>query len=193
MDFASDGRALNVGDQYLFGPAIMVNPVTKAGATTRNVYLPRDVAWYDFWTGKRLNGEQRIDAPAAIDTMPLYVRAGSIVPMGPIVQYAEEKPDAPIELRVYRGADGSFMLYDDDGETYGYEKGQYATIPLTWNDAAGTLTIGPRSGTFAGMAKDRTFRVVFVGDDHGGGVDETQEADKVVEYRGEAVTVQPSN
>jgi len=189
MDFASDEKALDIGDQFLFGPSIMVNPVTKAGATTRSVYLPGKSPWYDFWTGKRVESEQRMDAAAGIETMPLYVRAGAILPMGPTVQWTNEKPADPIELRVYRGADGTFTLYEDDGETYNYEKGQLATIPLTWSDAAGTLTIGARQGDFPGMLKQRTFHVVFVTEGHGVGVDETAQADQTANYDGSAVTL----
>jgi alpha-D-xyloside xylohydrolase len=189
MDFADDAAALDVGDQFLFGPAIMASPVTQAGATTRPVYLPGKQAWYDFWTGKRETSGQRIDAAAPIQTMPLYVRAGSILPLGPVIQWTAEKSADPIELRVYRGADGTFTLYEDDGETYDYEKGIHATIPLTWNDATNTLTIGARTGEFPGVLKQRTFHVVFVGEGHGAGVGETAEPDKSVTYDGNAVSV----
>ena len=189
MDFAGDPQALDVGDQYLFGPAIMVCPVTQRGATNWSVYLPGQNTWYDFWTGRRETGGQRVDTAAPIGTMPLFVRAGAIVPMGPIVQYTAEQPAPPLEIRVYRGADGTFTLYDDEGDTYDYEKGAYATIPLTWNDAAETLTIGPRHGTFPGMVEERTFRIVFVDEGHGDGVAETQSPDAVVHYSGNPVTV----
>jgi alpha-D-xyloside xylohydrolase len=189
MDFGNDPQALDIGDQYLFGPAIMVCPVTQPGATNRTVYLPGQIAWYDFWTGRRFAGGQRVDAAAPIETMPLFVRAGAIVPLGPVVQYAAEKPDAPLEIRVYRGADGAFTLFDDEGDTYDYEKGKYATIPLAWNEAAATLTIGPRAGKFPGMAKERTFRVVFECENHGNGVAQTEAADQIVQFTGGAVTV----
>ncbi len=189
MDFAGDPQALDVGDQYLFGPAIMVCPVTLPGATNRSVYLPGQSAWYDFWTGRREAGGRRMDTVAPIETMPLFVRAGAIVPMGPLVQYTAEKPDAPLEIRVYRGADGAFMLFDDEGDNYDYEKGEYSTIPLTWNDAAGTLTLGPRCGAFPGMVKQRTFRIVFVDEGHGDGVAETPSPDAIVQYSGNPVTV----
>jgi alpha-D-xyloside xylohydrolase len=158
--------------------------------TNWSVYLPGQNAWYDFWTGKREAGGRRMDAAAPIDTMPLFVRAGAIVPMGPVVEYATEKPDAPLEIRVYRGADGAFTLYEDEGDNYNYEKGKYSTLPLTWNDAAGTLNIGPRHGKFPGMVKARNFRIVFVDEGHGKGVAETDPADRVVQFTGEAVTVQ---
>src|SRR5262249_53595052 len=128
MDFRSDVHAQNIGDQFLFGPAILVNPVTEPGATTRHLYLPK-AQWYDFWSGKVAEGGRAVDAPVTMATIPLYVRAGSIVPIGPDVEYAAEKPADPIELRVYRGADGAFTLYEDEGDSYRYEKGVHATIP----------------------------------------------------------------
>ena len=189
MDFAGDSKTFDIGDQFLFGPAMMVCPVTQSGSLNRSVYLPGQNAWYDFWTGKRVTGGQRIDADAPIDLIPLFVRAGTILPMGPVVQYAAEQPGKPLEIRVYRGADGAFTIYDDEGDNYNYEKGKYATIPLTWNDATGTLIIGPRKGKFPGMAKGQTFRIVFVNENHGVGVTETESADQTIQLTGEAVTV----
>jgi alpha-D-xyloside xylohydrolase len=189
MDFGDDINALDVGDQFLFGPEIMVSPVTEAHAATRSVYLPGRGDWYDFWTGKRMAGGQRIEAASPIETLPLFVRAGSILPLGPVVQYVSEKPADPIELRVYRGADGAFTLYEDQGDGYKYEKGAFATIPLTWNESSGTLTIGARSGAFPGMLKERTFRVVFVDENYGVGGNETERADAIVRYSGKMVVV----
>ena len=189
MDFASDPQALDIGDQYLFGPALMVCPVTQESATNRSVYLPGRGAWYDFWTGQRETGGQRVDAAAPIETMPLFVPAGAIIPLGPVVQYAFEKPADPVEIRVYLGADGAFTLYEDEGDNYLYEKGNYTTIPLAWNDASGTLTIGERKGKFPGMLKKRTFRVVFVGDGHGVGGAETESADQILKYSGKEIMV----
>jgi alpha-D-xyloside xylohydrolase len=130
-----------------------------------------------------------IDAPAPLDRLPLYVRAGSIIPMGPELQYATEKPADPIELRVYRGADGVFTLYEDENDGYNYEKGDYATIPIAWNEKTQTLEIGERKGTFTGMLRKRTFYVVFVSQNHGGGIDLTDRADKTVHYTGQFVSV----
>ena len=190
MDFRTDTRAQNIGDQFLFGPSILVSPVTEPAAVTRHLYLPQ-AQWFDFWTGKTLEGGNAIDAPAPLERIPLYVRAGSIVPMGPDVEYAAEKPADPIELRVYRGASGSFALYEDENDNYDYEKGVHALIPLQWDQAAGTLTIGDRQGGFPGMLASRTFRVVFVGEGHGTGIGAAAQPDKLVEYSGHAVTVKP--
>ncbi|HTQ57661.1 MAG TPA: glycoside hydrolase family 31 protein [Bryobacteraceae bacterium] len=188
MDFRGDVRAQNIGDQFLFGPAILVNPVTEPGATTRHLYLPK-TEWYDFWTGHSTMGGRAVDAEAPLDSLPLLVRAGSIIPMGPDLEYAAEKPADPIELRVYQGADADFTLYEDEGDNYDYEKGAYATIPMHWDDSARSLTIGDRKGQFPGMLASRTFRVVFVGEGHGTGIGQTAQPDKVVEYSGAAVTV----
>jgi len=190
MDFRSDTRALNVGDQFMFGPALLVSPVTEPGADTRRMYLPK-ATWYDFWSGQKQDGARMIDAAAPLDRIPLFVRAGSIIPVGPDLQYAAEKPADPIELRVYRGADGTFTVYEDENDGYNYEKGVYATIPIHWDDAAQTLTVGERKGSFPGMLKSRTFRVVFVGENHGAGIDITERADKTVSYTGESLVVKP--
>jgi alpha-D-xyloside xylohydrolase len=190
MDFRSDTRAQNIADQFLFGPAILVNPVTEPGAQTRHLYLP-DATWYDFWTGSPTRGARTVDVPAPIDRLPLFVRAGSILPLGPDIEYADEKPVDPIELRVYRGADGAFTLYEDENDNYNYEKGEHATIPFQWNDASHTLKIGDRAGSFPGMLESRTFRVVFVSSHHGTGGALTQNADKTITYTGKSVAVTP--
>jgi alpha-D-xyloside xylohydrolase len=185
MDFPKDKEALNVGDSYLWGPSILVTPVTTQGATKQSVYLPATTApWFDFWTGATTAGGQRIDAAAPIDIMPLFIKPGSIVPMGPFVQYSDEKPMDPIELRVYPGANGTFTLYEDENDSYRYEKGVYATIPFAWDDATKTLTIGARKGEFPGMLKDRTFNVVIVKEKHGDGLAVVEKPDQVVKYNG---------
>ncbi|HZM11314.1 MAG TPA: glycoside hydrolase family 31 protein [Candidatus Limnocylindrales bacterium] len=189
MDFPGDRSALDVPDQFLFGPAFLVNPVATAGATSRSVYLPSGAIWYDFWTGASLSGGETVRAAAPLETMPLYIRAGSIVPMDPELQYTSEKPADLIELRIYRGADGRFTLYEDDGESYGYERGEHATISFTWTDASQTLSIGARSGSFPGMVRERTFNIVLVGKGHGVGEAPVVSADRVVRYNGEAISV----
>ena len=155
----------------------------------RRLYLPTGASWYDFWTGDRLAGGRTVDAPAPLETMPLHVRAGSLVPFGPHLQYADERPADPIELRVYRGADGRFELYEDEGDGYAYESGVFATIPIEWDDARRVLTFGARRGAFPGMLQRRRFHVVFVGKGHGTGVEPTPRPDATIEYVGEPVTV----
>lgn len=193
MDFRSDANTWNLGDQFLFGPAILVSPVLKPGETTRSLYLPESqpvrTEWFDFWTGEPFAGGQTIQADASLDRIPLYVRAGSIVPMGPEIQYAEQDPDGPIELRVYPGADGSFDLYEDSGDSYDYTKGQHAIIPIRWHDQTGMLTLGTRQGSFPGMPTKRVFRIVLVAKGHGTGEGVTPQADREVTYGGTELDV----
>jgi alpha-D-xyloside xylohydrolase len=156
MDWRNDPAVVSVGDQFMFGPAILVNPVTEEGATRRSLYLPPAGAWYDFWSGDKLNGAKRITVDAPLDRIPLYVRAGSILPLGLEIEYATQRTDRPLELRVYRGGDGSFALYDDQGDTYEYEKGEHAAIPLRWDEKSATMTIGARQGEYPGMPASRS-------------------------------------
>jgi alpha-D-xyloside xylohydrolase len=164
--------------------------VAETKAKTRNVYLPAGTQWFDFWTGEKMEGGKTVAADAPIEKMPLAVRAGSIVPMGPFVQYATERPADPIELRIYPGADGSFTLYEDEDDNYNYEKGLYATIELRWDDARHQLTIGARKGSFPGMLLSRSFQIVLVGTNHGTGVAIETHPDAVVTYNGDEQTVQ---
>jgi alpha-D-xyloside xylohydrolase len=190
MDFRSDPLALDVKDQFMFGPAFLVSPVTTYQATNRSVYLPATPGdWYDFWSGMPVVGGAARMTAAPLDAMPVHVRAGSIVPFGPELQYTDEKPSDPIVVFVYGGANGSFELYEDDGASYGYETGAFARIPLTWNDAASTLTIGPREGTFPGMLATRSFQVVLVRSGKPVPFAFTMTPDKTVTYDGTAVDV----
>ncbi len=189
MDFNYDPKVINIDDQYMFGPFIMVSPVTLPKATHRRVYLPKTFGgWYDFWTGEKFEGGQDIEAPAPLDRIPLHVKAGAIIPMGPYLQYVDEKPADPIELRIYRGADGCFEIYEDNGEDYSYEKGSYAIIPIKWNEKEQKLVIGKRQGGFKGMLEERTFFIVWVREGHGVGI-EPAKPDVVVHYNGRPVVV----
>jgi alpha-D-xyloside xylohydrolase len=183
MDFRTDPATWDIGDQFLFGPAILVSPVLKEHATERTVYLPAGAAWYDFWTGERTAGGVEVNAPAPIERIPLDVRAGSILPLGPAIEYAGQASD-PIELRIYPGANGDFTLYEDEGDSYRYEQGAHATIPIHWDDAGRTLTVGTREGSYKGMAARHTFNVVLVAAGHGVGGDVTAAPDKTVDYSG---------
>ena len=185
MDWRTDPRVWDVGDEYMFGPAFLVSPVWQEGAQTRSVYLPDAKAWYDFWTGQKFQGKRQLVVGAPLQTLPLFVPAGSIVPLGPEIEYADQKPDGPIEIRVYGGADGSFTLYEDGGDSYGYEQGARAEVPIRWNEATRTLTIDDREGSFPGMAQDMEFRLVLVRPGHGVGEAISPEADAVVEYTGQ--------
>lgn len=190
MDFGQDRAALDIPDQYMFGPGMMVAPVVTQGAVTRSVYLPGAGDWYDFHTGKRIGGGMRIAAEARIDTLPLYVRAGAILPMGPVVQHAEAQTGQPLEIRVYRGASGSFALYDDAGDGYAYERGQRALIRFDWDEPTQALSIAAVEGGYPAMPAARTFKLVFVGEGHGAGAAETATPDRVVAYTGRALRVQ---
>jgi alpha-D-xyloside xylohydrolase len=157
---------------------------------TRSVYLPAGNQWIDFWTGQTAEGGQTIVAAAPVDKLPLLVRAGSIIPLGPLVQYATEKPADPLELRVYPGADARFTLYEDENDGYNYEQGVRATITFRWNDAQRQLSVEERQGSFPGMLTERSFRVVLVRPNHGTGVEMAGDPDRVISYRGESQTVQ---
>ncbi|HXC35522.1 MAG TPA: TIM-barrel domain-containing protein [Candidatus Acidoferrales bacterium] len=183
MDFPGDTNVFNIGDEYMFGPALLINPVTTYQARSRSVYLPQTAGgWYDAWTGKYLDGGQTIQAPAPFDAIPVFVRAGSIVPFGPEIQYVGEKPADPLTFFIYAGADGDFTLYEDDGLTYKYEKGAFATISLHWDDSRHVLTIGKRKGSFDGMLRERTFKFVLVSKNRPLGFLSNPAADDVVKY-----------
>ncbi len=186
FDYPDDSNVFNIMDQFMFGSAFLVNPVTAAGATNRSVYLPAGT-WYDFWTGATQSPGSKVMVDAPLSQIPLFVRAGSIVPMGPMIQYATQSID-PLEVRIYKGKDASFTLYEDEGDTYSYEAGQHAQITFDWNEAAQQLTVRARSGTYTGMPMTRTFNVVWVGANHGVGV-AVGAADQVVKYDGSEVVV----
>jgi len=187
FDFQNDTKVYGITDQLMFGPAFLVNPVTAMGATSRSVYLPAGT-WYEFSSGSTISGGGTNTANAPLSQIPIYVRAGSIVPMGPMIQYATQSAD-PLEIRVYRGQNGALTLYEDEGDTYDYETGQYALIPFSWDDTAQQLTIGARIGSYSGMLANRTFNIVWVGSNHGAGVAVTATPDQVVKYDGTQVVV----
>ncbi|HVW13557.1 MAG TPA: TIM-barrel domain-containing protein [Mucilaginibacter sp.] len=188
FDFRSDPNIQSIPDEYMFGPAFLVNPVTEQGATTRKIYFPK-ATWYNFWTGEKFPGGETYDIHTPIETMPLYVRAGSIIPMGPEVEYATEKTNKLTEVRVYPGANGSFTVYEDENDNYNYEKGKYATYTFTWNDKQHTLTISGTNGSYPGMPKMHRFNIVLVNGSHGADEVVTTKADKEVKYAGKAITV----
>jgi alpha-D-xyloside xylohydrolase len=191
MDFQNDAQSREVKDQYMFGPAFLVNPVYQYQARSRKVYLPPVSSWYEFWSGAPKSGGTTIDADAPFDSIPLFVRAGSIIPTCPVMQYTGEKPMDPITLHVYTGADGQFTLYEDDGQTYGYEKGQSASIPINWNEAGNKLTIGKRQGAYPGMPAQRTFRILFASAKNARGFAFDSKPDQSVTYAGDPVEVKP--
>ena len=184
MDFNGDSVALNQQFEYMFGQALLVAPVTEPNGNEWNVYLPKSISWYDFWTGKRFDGGQTIKVTATLDKIPLFVKVGSIIPMGKFIQYTGQKSADTLEIRIYQGANGRFDLYEDESDNYNYEKGFYSTIEFRWNSSTNTLKIGKRYGSFPGMLKTRTFQVVIVSQNHGVGVELAGKIEKVVEYNG---------
>ncbi|MEI6321578.1 MAG: glycoside hydrolase family 31 protein [bacterium] len=188
MDFREDPAALAISDEYCFGPSLLVAPVTEAKADHRQVYLPKGCDWYDFWSGDRVPGGSSIKAAAPVDRIPLYAKAGAIIPLGPEMEWNDQKPCDPIELRIYLGADGAFILYEDEGDSYRYEKGDYSTIPISWSEKDQTLTIGDRKGSFPQMLQEHTFHVVWVAPGHGIGMSELK-ADQEVAYKGKAIQI----
>jgi alpha-D-xyloside xylohydrolase len=208
MDFPNDKDALDINDEYMFGKSLLVSPVTNAmyikpavnGRDTiqvedfsvvksRETYLPAGNDWYDFWTGEKYGGGKKITKQTPLDIIPLYVKAGSILPIGPAVQYAEEKKWDELEIRAYPGTNGKFVLYEDENDNYNYEKGIYSTITFSWDDKRKTLTISDRNGSFPGMLDSRKFNIVVVTGNKGGGENMTAQPDKQITYDGKKLTI----
>lgn len=187
--FADDRGGYDVKDEYMFGSSFLVAPVITDRSDRRDVYLPAGHKWVDFWTGETLDGGQTVTKRAAMDIMPLYVKAGSVLPWGPDVQYSTEKNWDNLEIRVYPGQDGSFVLYEDENDGYNYENGRYTEIPFSWDEASQTLTIGARKGEFDGMLAERTFNICKVSVRRAAGDAHETNFSAVVTYRGEEVTV----
>ncbi len=206
MDFPKDRNVWDINDQFLFGKSLLVAPVTRpmyvkrvingkdssmaedfSTTGTRETYLPDGSSWYDFWTGEELAGGKKVSSDAPFDIIPLYVKAGSLLPIGPQVQYAAQKKWDDLEIRVYPGADGKFLLYEDENDNYNYEKGVYSTIPFSWNDATKTLTIGDRKGAYPGMLARRKFNILLVNPGKGHVWDKVETPDRVIVYTGNKI------
>jgi alpha-D-xyloside xylohydrolase len=183
MDFREDAEAVNHQYQYMFGKSFLVAPVTQPDVLKKKVYLPEITSWYDFWTGKHFNGGQTINTNAPMDQIPLFVKAGSIVPMDKISQYTGESNADSLEIRIYKGADGNFNLYEDEGDNYNYEHGKFSVIPFEYNEQNQTLTIGDQEGKYLGYLKTRVFNIVVVDENSGMGI-AWQEKGKMVPYNG---------
>jgi alpha-D-xyloside xylohydrolase len=169
MDFANDPKAVAQAYQYMFGKSMLVAPVVEASVTKWKVYLPKPGKWYEFWSGKSYNGGQVISTPAPEDEIPIFVKAGSIIPMGKLMQYTGEKSNDTLEIRIYRGSNGEFSLYEDEGDNYNYEKGKYTVIPFKWSDQLQSLTIGKLQGSYPGYLQRRIFNIVLVREGNGTG------------------------
>jgi alpha-D-xyloside xylohydrolase len=184
MDFSADKKTWNIGDQFMFGPSLLVCPVYTYKARTRTLYLPAGQGWYDFYTGNYTNGGQTVTAEAGYERVPVYVKAGSILPTGPSLQYTAEKKADPLTLFVYAGKDASFTLYEDEGTNYNYEKGYFTEIEFSWSESARTFTAGDRKGVFDGMLQKREFRIVLVTPDKAAGIDQAVKPVKTLQYKG---------
>jgi len=202
MDFPQDEKVWDLNTEFMLGNSILVSPVTKsmycdngtkkntfAKTGTQQVYLPKGTGWYDFWTGATHKGGETVTKEVPVDLIPFYVKAGTILPFGPKVQYATEKKWDDLELRIYTGADGEFTLYEDENDNYNYEKGAFATIKFNWNDKAKTLTINDVAGKFPGMLTSRKFNVVLVTPQKGTGNVKSAKTDKSVTYSGKKLTI----
>lgn len=210
MDFPADRKAITLDNEYMFGHSLLVAPVTEplytsydydtgksrelfentaAASESVEVYLPEGARWYDFWDNTIAEGGQTVTRECPIDIMPVYVKAGSIIPFGPAVQYVSEKKWDNLEIRIYPGADAEFVLYEDEGDSYNYEKGAFSRIRFNWDDASRTLTISDREGNFDGMLKNRSFRVIVVGNDSPSGDKEPARFDRKIRYNGKKTTI----
>ena len=190
MDFNGDDDVLDIKDQWMFGPALMACPVGEYQKYSRNVYLPKQKGWYDFYTGKYYTGGKTIVADAPFEKIPVFVPEGAILPVGPEMEWSDQKKPELIDLYVYAGKDGQFTIYEDEGTNYNYEKGKYSTIDIQYNDAQKTVTIGARKGSFDGMLQKRRFNVILVNAQNGQGVNLAKSPKgKMVKYAGQAVTV----
>lgn len=189
MDFARDKNVKSIGDQYMFGPSLLVAPVYKYKARTREVYFPAQTGWYDFYSGKYIEGGQKIEVDAPYERIPLFVKEGSIIPAGPEIQYTDEKPADPVTLLVYTGKDCAFTLYEDEGTNYNYENGAFSTVKFSYNEAKGELVIGDRKGEFEGMLTNRTFNVIWISKEKPVPFDLNTYAKSVVTYDGRKTVV----
>jgi alpha-D-xyloside xylohydrolase len=189
MDFPADPEVRDIGDQFMFGPGLMVCPVYRYKAREREVLFPEGNGWYDIYSGKYMDGGQTRLVAAPYEQVPVYARAGSIIPVGPEIEYVGEKPDAPLSVFVYAGADGTFKLYEDEGVNYNYEKGAYSTIEFAYDAAAGSLTIGKRQGSFEGMPIERIFNVVLVSPEQPATLAHDAKAPHTVHYTGNEITI----
>ena len=189
MDHGNDREVLNIKDQWMLGPALMACPVGYYKARNRSVYFPAHTGWYDLYTGDYIDGGQRLMVDAPYEQIPVYVPEGSIIPFGPAMEWSDEKPAELINLYIYAGRDGNFQLYEDEGVNYNYERGQYATIDIHYDDAARTVTFGTRKGQFPGMLKQRRFNIVLITKEAPKQLDLNTPEGKMIQYNGKEMKV----
>jgi alpha-D-xyloside xylohydrolase len=190
MDFGGDREVENIGNQWMFGPALMACPVGYYKARNRSVYFPKQTGWYNLYTSEYVEGGQNLIVEAPYEQIPVFVREGAIIPFGPEMQWSDEKPAELINLYIYAGKDGQFQLYEDEGTNYNYEKGKYATTEITYDDATKTVNFGKRSGSFNGMLKQRRFNVVLITKDAPKALNLDNPQGKMVDYNGKAISIQ---
>jgi alpha-D-xyloside xylohydrolase len=190
MDFNGDREVKDIGDQWMLGPALMACPVGYYKARNRSVYFPRQCGWYNLYTNEYIEGGQRLIVDAPYEQIPVFVRAGAIIPFGPKMQWSDEKAADLINLYVYAGQDGVFQLYEDEGTNYNYERGLFSTIDIRYDDATRTVTIGARKGQFSGMLKTRRFNIVLITPDAPQNLNLENPSGQLVEYKGKEVTVE---
>lgn len=188
LDYPQDKNVYNLDSEFLLGHSLLVAPVTTEGSKTASVYLPAGI-WFDFWTGQSINGGRMIEKATPMDIIPLYLKAGTILPWGPKVEYSSEKKWDQLEIRVYPGANGNFTLYEDEGDNYNYEKGKFTEIHFHWNNKTKQLTIGQRKGAYNGMLASRKFNILMVNEANGISYENATKFDKVVAYTGKQVIV----
>ena len=209
MDFDDDKNVLDIDNQFMFGKSLLVAPVTEpmyvkyrkngnkyveakedfSTMKSTEVYLPAGTKWFDFWTGQHFEGGQKVSKVTPVDVMPLYVKAGTILPMGPKAQYANQKI-GPLVVRVYPGANGEFTFYDDQRDNYTYENGAFATINFKWDDAMQTLTIGKQEGSYEGMPVTRQITLVKVSETNGTGLPFDEKATVLITYKGDKIEIE---
>ena len=189
MDFGGDKEVENIGNQWMFGPALMACPVGYYKARNRSVYFPKQCGWYNLYTNEYVAGGQRLVVDAPYEQIPVFVREGAIIPFGPEMEWSDEKPAELINLYVYAGQNGCFQLYEDEGTNYNYEKGKYATIDITYDDATRTVSFGARKGQFNGMLKNHRFNVVLITKDAPKALNLEDPEGKMVQYNGKAVSI----
>ena len=190
MDFNGDKNVENIGNQWMFGPALMACPVGYYKARNRSVYFPEQCGWYNLYTNEYIAGGQRLIVDAPYEQIPVFVREGAIIPFGPEMEWSDEKPAELINLYIYAGQNGRFQLYEDEGTNYNYERGRYATIDITYDDAAKTVSFGARKGRFDGMLTNRRFNVVLVTKDASKPLNLEDPEGVMVQYSGKAVSIQ---
>lgn len=193
MDFSADSATYNINDQFMLGPSLLVNPVTVKGVDNRPVYLPKGSSWYDLYQGKSYQGNQHITAAAPYERIPVFVKAGTILPIGPIIQHTAEKTDEPITLYVYDGADGEFTLYEDDGVSYNYEKGNFSSIALKYDNTTKQLILSERKGKFTEEQQVKKIRIIWVNMDQEYGIDSQAKAHKTITYKGKYTKIKLTN